>query len=411
MNRNFRLNLAGNIASTLAGALYNFCTGLFILNITQSALAMSVFIGYSTVLGLIVQPLAGVWIERKEKVKIMYGTDAIFAITDFLLAGLLFLTNSSYVIMAGLYMNATINTIMNAMFEPASAALTPMIVEREKLTKAYSLFSIVNNFSNVFAILFAAILFSLIPYRWILVINGCLIGASAVFEYFIVVKEDIDHNRAEGEGAHYMQDLKEGFGYIKSQKVLLQISACAVIINFFMSGIFSIALPYLYNTELALPAVYLAGTQIAMSVGSILMAARLTKTEIKEKGKKITRGFSMVALLFSGMFVCYSFFVRGSIGMTIFYGIFLIGAFIFGMVSVTTQISINIIYVCNVQQKYMGRVMAIRKTLSTITAPCAMILFGVLLDYADVRMAFALASIGTIASAVFAYKQREMAAQ
>lgn len=411
MNKNFKLNLAGNIASTLAGVLYNFCTGLFILNITGSALTMSIFMGYSTVLGLIVQPLAGVWIERKEKVKVMYVTDGVFAVTDFLLAGLLFATNSSYVIMAGLYMNATVNTIMNAMFEPASAALTPMIVEREELTKAYSLFSMVNNFSNIFATLFAAVLFSLIPYRWILIINGCLIGISAVFEYFIDVKEDVGHNQADGEGLHYMQDLKDGFGYLKSQKVLLQISACAVIINFFMSGIFSTTLPYLYNTALALPAIYLASIHIAMSVGSILMAARLTKAEIEDKGKKIVRGFSLVAVIFSGMFVSYSFLARGSIGVMMFYGIFLVGAFVFGVVSVTIQIPTNIIYACNVQQNYMGRVMAIRKTLSTITAPCAMILFGVLLDYSDIRLVFALASIGTIASAVFARRQRELVGQ
>ena len=232
MNRNFKFNLAGSIASTMAGVLYNFCTGLFILDITGSALAMSVFMGYSTVLGLVVQPLAGVFIERREKVKIMYITDGIFALTDFLLAGLLFLTSVSHIIMVGLYMNATVNTIMNALFEPASAALMPMIVEQEKLTKAYSLFSMVGNFANIFATLFAAVLFSLFPYQWILVINGCLIGISAVFEYFIVVNENIVFNGAEGEKPRYIQDLKEGFGYLKNQKVLLQILSCAVIINY-----------------------------------------------------------------------------------------------------------------------------------------------------------------------------------
>lgn len=70
MNRNFKFNLAGNIASTMAG----------------------------------------VFIERREEVKIMYITDGIFALTDFLLAGLLFSTHVSHIIMAGLYMNATVNT-------------------------------------------------------------------------------------------------------------------------------------------------------------------------------------------------------------------------------------------------------------------------------------------------------------
>lgn len=107
---------------------------------------------------------------------------------------------------------------MSAMFEPASAALTPMIVEEEKLAKAYSLFSIVNNMSNIFAIAFAAVLFSAIPYRWILVINGCLIGISAIFEYFIDFKEDIKH--VDENRNVYMRDLKAGFHYLKGKKVL-----------------------------------------------------------------------------------------------------------------------------------------------------------------------------------------------
>ncbi len=411
MNRNFKLNLAGNIASTMAGVLYNFCTGLFILDITGSALAMSVFMGYSTVLGLAVQPLAGVFIERREKVKIMYITDGIFALTDFLLAGLLFSTSISHIIMVGLYMNATVNTIMNALFEPASAALMLMIMEQEKLTKAYSLFSIVGNFANIFATLFAAVLFSLFSYQWILVINGCLRGTSAVFEYFIVVNENIGFNGAEGEKTRYIQDLKEGFGYLQNQKVLLQILSCAVIINFFMSGIFSTTLPYLYNTTLGLPAVYLATIEIAMSAGSILMAARLTKMEIKDKGKNIIKGFSVVSAIFSSMFVCYMLFAIGSINVVAFHGIFVMMAFLFGLVLAVIQISTNIIYACNIEQKYMGRVMAFRKTLSTATIPCAMILFGILLDYSDIGLTFGLAGIGVTAATIFVHKQRELAEQ
>lgn len=409
LNRNFRLSLAGNIASTLAGVLYNFCTGLFILDITQSALAMSCFLGYSCILGLIVQPFAGVCIENKEKVKVMYITDGIFAMTDFLLAALLFFTSSGGIVMFGLYVNATVNTIMNALFEPASAALTPMIVESEKLTRAYSWFSIVNNLSNIFATAFAAVLFSVIPYKWILVINGSLIGVSAVFEYFIDFKEEIAHGNENADT--YMRDLKAGFAYLKGKNILLQISACAIIINFFMSGVFSISFPYLYNSVLVLPAIYLASIQIAMSVGSIIMASCLTKVEIKQKGKKIPQGFCVIAGIFFAVFVSYMLYTGGSIKIEVLHGIIFIGAFIFGIVAVTIQIPINIIYACNVEKEYMGRIMAIRKTLSTITAPCAMMLFGLILDYSDIKWAFAIAGIGTFFSVVFAYRQKELMMQ
>ena len=49
----------------------------------------------------------------------------------------------------------------------------------------------------------------------------------------------------------------------------------------------------------------------------------------------------------------------------------------------------------------MGRVMAFRKTLSTATIPCAMILFGILLDYSDIGLTFGLAGIGVTAATIF----------
>ena len=116
MNRNFKFNLAGNIASTMAGVLYNFCTGLFILDITGSALAMSVFMGYSTVLGLVVQPLAGVFIERREKVRVMYITDGIVALSDSLLAGFVLYYHFGLFIIAVFYHNAPANIIKKGLF-------------------------------------------------------------------------------------------------------------------------------------------------------------------------------------------------------------------------------------------------------------------------------------------------------
>ena len=178
-----------------------------------------------------------------------------------------------------------------------------------------------------------------------------------------------------------------------------------------MSGIFSTTLPYLYNTTLGLPAVYLATIEIAMSAGSILMAARLTKMEIKDKGKNIIKGFSVVSAIFSSMFVCYMLFAIGSINVVAFHGIFVMMAFLFGLVLAVIQISTNIIYACNIEQKYMGRVMAFRKTLSTATIPCAMILFGILLDYSDIGLTFGLAGIGVTAATIFVHKQRELAEQ
>lgn len=281
MNRNFRLNLLGNTASSLANIMYKFCTGLYILDITNSAMKMSVFMAYSMLLGLIVQPFLGVLVERKSKVKIMYRTDMIFAFSDIILGIFLFGNLSKEAIWMGLYLNTTINTLMNAMCEPASAALVPLIVEEDKLPKAYSFFSIANNFINVFGTIFASIIYSFIPYQWILIFNGCLIGISAIAERFISLDE---MSVKTVSSINYIQELKQGIQYLLGKEQLVKITFCSVIVNIFLSGVFSITLPFLYNTVLGLPSFWLGTIQVLLSIGSMFSAFIISCNEIKRKG-------------------------------------------------------------------------------------------------------------------------------
>lgn len=73
-------------------------------------------------------------------------------------------------------------------------------------------------------------------------------------------------------------------------------------------------------------------------------------------------------------------------------------AFCIGFLSVGIQIPINIIYATSVDPDYMGRVMSIRKTFSTISAPFAMILFGILLDCFSVEIVLLIGAIGVTLS-------------
>lgn len=63
----------------------------------------------------------------------------LLAISGILLACCFFIISESTFILIVLY----VNTVTNVMFEPASAALIPLIVERGNLQKAYSIFSVV----------------------------------------------------------------------------------------------------------------------------------------------------------------------------------------------------------------------------------------------------------------------------
>lgn len=391
MNRNLKLNLIGNAASTLASTLYNFCTGLFILDLTGSALLMSVYLAYAMLLGVIIQPFGGVFVERNKKVKIMYMTDTIFAATDIMFGCFLFVVNSPAAVLTGLYVNATINTFMNAMFEPASNAALPLMVKTDQLPKAYSLFSIVGNTVNIFGIISASVIYAMIPYKWILIINGCLIGISAFAERLIKIDEELKKDKKSN---NYFSDLAEGIKYLFDKKILVQITASAIIANIFLSGVFSVAVPYMYNSKLQFPTFYLGMIQVVLSLGSIVSALVISKKELNKKGYCVFGGFTGYAVGLWSIFVIYTLMGNGYIKPLNFQIIFSCIAALIGVSTVIIQIPVNVIYATAVEPIYMGRIMALRKTFSTIAAPLAMTVFGGLVDSLSLESVFLTAAVG-----------------
>lgn len=362
---------------------------------------MSLFWAYTMVLGIVIQPFMGVLVEKHNKAKIMCFSDSIYAISDIGIGLLFFMRIPQSGILAYLYLNGTINTLMNALCEPASGALLPLIVEEKKLVKAYSIFSVCNNFINILGIAFASIVYSVIPFKWILIINGCLIGASAMGEWFIRVDEK---NKEKESEQSYTKDLIEGIKYLFNKKILLRVTLCAIIINIFMSGIFSTSIPFLINTELNLPAYFLGFVQIALSVGSIISACVLTKKEVKQTGVAIFWGFVGVTISFIGMCIVLSIYSMETMPTMLFGILFGCIALMIGGISVLIQIPINLMYVKNVESEYMARIMAIRKTFSTVSVPIAMVVYGIMLDYINTNMVFWLSGVAMLFSLIYIRK-------
>lgn len=399
MNKNFKLIVIGNIVSSIAASLYSFCTSLFILDITKNAMIMSIFLAYSLGLSIIIQPLAGVYVEHHNKVKIMYITDFFFSLTDILLFFLLCVGNNVVLIMTLLYVNATINTMMSALFQPASAALIPNVVGNDYLQKAYSIFSIIGNVTNIFGIICASLLYSLIGYKWIVLINGTLIGISAFSELFIKIDES--SNSDNGEKKNYLKEFIQGMNFLRGRKILVILLAYAVCINAFMAGIFSTTFPFLYKIELSVEPIFLGMMQVTISLGGIGGAVFVSKREIINKEKAVFGGFWGVAIVVWCYFITYVLFKNEKLSFLVFHIIYLILSFCIGILAVIIQVSISTIYTIQTDQMYLSRIMAIRMTLSTASAPIAMLIFGGLLNCFPVKIVFMIASIGILFIVIF----------
>ena len=391
-NRNFLLYISGFLVSGIGGAFCSFSSSLFILDITKSAMWMSIYLAYTTLVYLLLTPIMGVVCDRLEKKKILYICDFVFGITDLLLGIAILYGISGKALFIAIFINSTINNIVLALYQPASQSIIPLILSEEELTKGFSYISIVSNFISILGTIFASIIYSIFGYAFVLVINGCSFIFSAIAELFIKIKEVV---KVDGE-SNLLNDFKSGFSYIRKKKELIELLKYSVIANFFLSGIISIILPYMINNDLKFEPIFLAIIQAAFSCGGILIAMNMAnKGEINIKTTMQSAFFKMSIFIFA-MYLNYiliRYNYNSKVVFVIIEAAIVLG---FGIVLVKMQIPINTSYVSHVESKYYARVMSIRTMLSSISAPIASLVYGYILDSRGVAISLILSLTGMV---------------
>ena len=193
--RNFRLVFFGALVSELGTSLYSFAVGFYILKISaNNAFLQGLYLAVCGVVLLLFTPVGGVLGDRFNKARIMF-------ICDYLKGGmillatllmLMFRENSIHIVI--LFAAGILGNAVSGIFNPASHALLPYIVEEEKLQQGNSYFSMKNALVNIFGILLAGVLYAAMPIQQLFFIVGICYVLSGVSEMFIryesVPKED-----------------------------------------------------------------------------------------------------------------------------------------------------------------------------------------------------------------------------
>lgn len=124
-NRSFALLFFGSLVSEIGNILYGFAIALYILSVTGSASSMAIFMSVSTAVRVLSSPLAGVIVDKVDRIKIIYMTDYIRAAL-FLSAGILMAGNwSSTNIIIMLYVMSILSSFNGSFFD--KRYLTPAL--------------------------------------------------------------------------------------------------------------------------------------------------------------------------------------------------------------------------------------------------------------------------------------------
>lgn len=392
-NRNFTLLFTGSLVSEMGNVLFGFVAGLYVIDITNgSAILLAAFMALGAFVRLIFSPVAGVLVDRWDKVKIIYITDFIRGLIFVATAYVFFVgvENSSAVII--LLTVTILSGVISAFFGPAVTSAIPEIVGLNKVQQANGANSIIQSSTMIMGVILGAAAFGLFPFYIALLINGVSFLLSGISEMFIRAKhkEEVpDH-----EPPHMIEDMKIGFRYIKKKDGLLRMMTYSLFLNFAFTPLFSVGVPFLFREELQKGAWEIAWVNIAFGL-AMMIAGIIVGSVVLKSMTKVIR-VSLLVLSTSFVLVALNIFLlsNGTINYNLFYIIMIVLHVVLAGAMMSTNVPLNTGMIKVIDPELRGKVFSTIGAISGGAVPIAIFLGGPIIQLTSVAV------LGLICSAI-----------
>lgn len=250
----------GQLVSLFGSSVSQFVIIWWITLETQSALYLSIssFLGF--VPTVLLSPFAGVLADRWSRKVLIAVTDLLQASATVVLIIMFWLGNGNVAIWQVLII-LTFRGAMQAFHYPASSAITPLMVPKEKLSRMNGLNYLLTGAVTLVGPVAAAILLEIWQIQQILWIDA-ITFAIAVVPLIMIFIPSV---RLNHEKSSFREDFREGFSFIKGTRGFLTLLVVATGLNFLITPL-STLFPYFVKfdhlgdaTQLAFVTAFLQG--------------------------------------------------------------------------------------------------------------------------------------------------------
>ena len=363
--RNFILLWAGQAVSQLGGGVGYIATLWWVQSTTGSALALGGLVTISSMVGLVLSPIAGVFVDRWNRKYIIVGTDIIRGVVNCLLAWALW---QNQLTLPLLFAGTAIKSACGQFFSPAIMAAIPQIVPSKQLEKANSLQQITQTITGMSGYALGGLLAAVVGIPALFLVNGLAYLVSAFSELFISLQPVMKASKLSLQTV--LGDLADGLTYVKGDRVLFGIMQVAIIINFAFVP-FTVLLPKLVSDYLGAGSEVLGFITSAQMAGMFLGAILLSVTSLVKRSHWLVK----LGLAISALCLMLSPLARG--------GMWPLQLLLYGVSGVVTAI-VQIFFFSTLQRKidpaYMGKVFSLNSAMSFSLQPLAGTLSGYLAD-------------------------------
>ncbi|MGG3670488.1 MFS transporter [Bacillus cereus] len=378
--KNICLYSIAKTISIFGSSIYSFALGLYVLQITGSALNFAITLILGTIPMIVMNPFAGVVADKVDKKKLVVCMD--------LLSGCLVITvyilSSNYGLnLFIIYTTTFLMTVFTTFFGIGLEAAKPNIVSKERLMSINSISKIIDSVSLILGPMLGGIVFVVFDIKIFIIINGIsfiLSGISILFIHFKLFDFNINEECSKRR-INFIKDIKEGFSYLIEKESLKNTFRILISLNFFLGFAVTVPLPYIINTVLNLSSKQFGIIQGTFPVGMIIGAILVKKITDRFSYSYLLKKLSSMLAVFmiiSGIPVLFKSFEVNDFVYVITYCVVM---FFLGLIIALIDIPLIYFMQKEIPDKYRGRVLSIGLSLGKMMLPIAMALSGLLLNY------------------------------
>jgi len=378
--RNICLYSIAKTVSIFGSSIYSFALGLYVLQITGSALNFAITLILGTIPMIVMNPFAGVVADKVNKKKLVICMD--------LLNGGLLITVYILSINYGLnlfiiYTTTFLMTVCTTFFGIGLEAAKPNIVSKERLMSINSISKIIDSVSLILGPMLGGIVFAVFDIRIFIIINGIsfiLSGISILFIHFKLFDFNINEECSKRR-INFIKDIKEGFSYLIEKESLKNTFRILISLNFFLGFAVTVPLPYIINTVLNLSSKKFGIIQGTFPVGMIIGAVLVKKITDRFSYSYLLKKLSSMLAIFMIISAIPVLFISFVVTDFVYVLTYCVVMFFLGFIIALIDIPLIYFMQKEIPDEYRGRVLSIGLSIGKMMQPIALALSGLLLNY------------------------------
>jgi len=382
-NKNYVLLFAGSLVSELGNVLFAFVAGLYVADITGRESMLAIFMALGAGVRVLVSPLAGVIIDRLNKIKIIYLTDYFRGLMFIVVAYFFWMGVTQTQATAILLVVVGVSGLISAMFGPAVTAATPEIVGLDLLQQANGANSIINSLTAIVGVLFGILAFALFSFEFAVFLNGISFVISGFSEMFIkaIHKQEVPQTKHT-----FFKDMAVGFSYIKKKEGILSMLMYLVFINLAIAPIFNVAIPSLLRIQLQRSAWEIGWVNIAISLAMMISGVIIGGIKLKKLSRTIKLNLLFVVISMILLTINIFLLSINAYSYWIFYALLVLIHIFIGISLIGVNVPFNTSLVKIVEPELRGRVFSTFGAVAGALAPVAIVAGGFIIEKTSVSV-------------------------